>query len=186
MTAVHPLVIDPCSRWRVARTSSLFVIFLPTAAAALEVHSNDPAAYRYLFLWRVSLFFSTASLAGAFSGLLAFAIVRMNGIGHQRGWSWIFILEGLFTTCFGIFSFLVLPQSPDHARFLSSEEKTYIANTLKRDGSTSKDEMADNFTWREVGLTFTLPQVWMLAFVGFSAGILLLLPYPRSILIDWV
>lgn len=80
--------------------------------------------------------------------------------------------------CFGIFSFLILPRSPAHARFLTTEEKTYIASTLERDGSTSKDEMADNFTWREVGMAFTLPQVWMLAFVGFFAGMLLLLPHP--------
>ena len=134
--------------------------------------------YGYSSLCRVSLFFSTASLAGAFSGLLAFAIMHMDGIGHQRGWSWIFILEGLFTTCFGIFSFLVLPQSPAHARFLTTNERTYIASTLERDGSTSKDEMADNFTWREVGMAFTLPQVWMLAFVGFFGGMLLLLLHP--------
>jgi len=29
-----------------------------------------------------------ASLAGAFSGLLAFAIEKMNGIGNRSGWQW--------------------------------------------------------------------------------------------------
>src|SRR5882672_5583433 len=91
----------------------------------------------------------------------------MDGLGHQRGWSWIFILEGLFTSCFGI---VFLPRSPAHARFLTAEEKTYIASVLERDGSTSKDEMADNFSWREVGMAFTLPQVWMMSCVGFFGG----------------
>lgn len=44
-----------------------------------------------------ALFFSTASIAGAFSGLLAFAIAKMDGIGNLEGWRWIFILEGIVT-----------------------------------------------------------------------------------------
>lgn len=35
---------------------------------------------------RISLFFSAASLAGAFSGLLAAAIVKLDGKGGQAGW----------------------------------------------------------------------------------------------------
>lgn len=44
-----------------------------------------------------ALFFSAASIAGAFSGLLAFAIAKMDGIGNLEGWRWIFILEGIVT-----------------------------------------------------------------------------------------
>lgn len=43
------------------------------------------------------MFFSAASIAGAFSGLLAFAIGRMDGVANLEGWRWIFILEGLGT-----------------------------------------------------------------------------------------
>jgi len=41
---------------------------------------------------RLALFFTAASLTGAFSGLLASAIVGMDGIAGHRGWQWIFIL----------------------------------------------------------------------------------------------
>lgn len=41
---------------------------------------------------RVALFFSATSLAGAFSGLLAAAILNMDGKGGKAGWAWIFIL----------------------------------------------------------------------------------------------
>lgn len=37
-------------------------------------------------------FFSSATIAGAFSGLLAAAIAKMNGIYGKPGWAWIFIL----------------------------------------------------------------------------------------------
>jgi hypothetical protein len=41
---------------------------------------------------RIGLFYSAASLAGAFSGLLAYGIDFMNGTRGLLGWSWIFIL----------------------------------------------------------------------------------------------
>lgn len=56
----------------------------------LEASSNT--------LQRQGLFFSAASVAGAFSGLLAYAIVKMNGVGNLAGWRWIFILEVTFMT----------------------------------------------------------------------------------------
>lgn len=43
------------------------------------------------------MFFSAASVAGAFSGLLAYAIAKLDGLGGLAGWRWIFILEGLAT-----------------------------------------------------------------------------------------
>lgn len=46
----------------------------------------------------IALFFSAASLSGAFSGLLAAAIENMHGIQGRPGWAWIFILVRL--TCY--------------------------------------------------------------------------------------
>jgi sugar phosphate permease len=45
----------------------------------------------------MALFFSAATAAGAFGGLLAFGIGKMSGLHGRGGWSWIFILEGLLT-----------------------------------------------------------------------------------------
>ena len=49
---------------------------------------------------RVAIFFSATSLAGAFSGLLAAAIINMDGIAGKRGWAWIFILCVTFLVYF--------------------------------------------------------------------------------------
>ena len=38
---------------------------------------------------RLALFYCASALSGAFSGLLAFAIARMDGIGGRPGWAWI-------------------------------------------------------------------------------------------------
>lgn len=46
---------------------------------------------RHMLQYRIGLFFGAASLAGAFSGLLAYAISFMSGVGGKLGWSWIFV-----------------------------------------------------------------------------------------------
>jgi MFS family permease len=56
-----------------------------------------PGVVYYITMWyvreeghlRQALFFSAASIAGAFSGLLAFAIAKMNGVGGLEGWRWM-------------------------------------------------------------------------------------------------
>jgi MFS family permease len=54
--------------------------------------------YFYLTMWyrrtehciRLAILFSMATMAGAFSGLLAFGIGHMASVGGKNGWSWIF------------------------------------------------------------------------------------------------
>lgn len=41
--------------------------------------------------YRVGLFYGAATVAGAFSGLLAFAIEFMEGDRGLEAWSWIFV-----------------------------------------------------------------------------------------------
>lgn len=61
-----------------------------------------PGVVFYLSMWykrseqhyRISLFFSAASLAGAFGGVLAWGIAHMKGVGGYNGWRWIFIIVG--------------------------------------------------------------------------------------------
>lgn len=50
---------------------------------------------------RIAIFFSAATAAGAFGGLLARGIMEMEGVGGLAGWSWIFILEGILTVIVG-------------------------------------------------------------------------------------
>jgi uncharacterized membrane protein len=51
----------------------------------------------------MAIFFSAATAAGAFGGLLARGIVEMDGLGGRAGWAWIFIIEGLLTFVVGTF-----------------------------------------------------------------------------------
>lgn len=123
-----------------------------------------------MFVLSISVFFSSSSLAGAFSGLLATAIASLNGRGGRPAWAWIFIIEGLFTIGFGLLSYFILPRSPAEARFLNDREKEYVVATLRQDGAIGKDEKTDSFSWTEVRRTFMLPQVWLLCVVYFLNG----------------
>jgi MFS family permease len=78
--------------------------------------------------FRMALFYCSASISGAFSGLLAAAIAKMNGIAGQEGWRYIFILEGLATVLLGVAAFWLLPDSPEHAigHWLTEEEARFL------------------------------------------------------------
>lgn len=46
----------------------------------------------------------------------------MNGIAGKPGWSWIFILEGIFTVLVGVASFWIVQDFPETANFLTEDE----------------------------------------------------------------
>ncbi len=65
--------------------------------------------------FRAAIFFSAATVSGAFGGLLAAAIHNMNGLGGLAGWRWIFILIGTATSVAGILSIWLVQNFPDKA-----------------------------------------------------------------------
>ncbi|KAI9761920.1 MAG: hypothetical protein M4579_000703 [Chaenotheca gracillima] len=125
-----------------------------------------PGVVFYLSMWykrneqhyRVALFFSAASLAGAFGGILAYGIAHMDGVGGQRGWRWIFILEGLLTVVVSIGAYFFVHNYPATASFLSTEERTFITARLKADSDATQDEA---FTWYNVSTALKDPKVWL-------------------------
>lgn len=97
---------------------------------------------------RYTFFFSSTTLAGAFGGLLASAIGKMNGMRGYRGWRWIFILEGVLTCVVSIFFFFLLPNFPENSKWLTKEEREYVQARLHADQGHSAAER--NITARDV------------------------------------
>lgn len=58
-------------------------------------------------------------------GLLATAIIKMDGIGGLAGWRWIFILEGIATVLIALTSMIFLPADIGTAKFLNHEERQF-------------------------------------------------------------
>ncbi|KAK9367053.1 major facilitator superfamily domain-containing protein [Lipomyces kononenkoae] len=82
---------------------------------------------------RYSFFFSSASLAGAFGGLLASAIGLLDGRRGYHGWRWIFIIEGAATCVLALTFFFLIIDFPEEAKFLSVNERAYIKAKLAAD-----------------------------------------------------
>ncbi|KAJ8584568.1 MFS general substrate transporter [Rhizopogon salebrosus TDB-379] len=102
-----------------------------------------PGVTYYISLWyprseqskRIAIFFSAATVAGAFGGLLAYAIEQMEGIGGLHGWQWIFCLEGIVTMLVACLSFFFMHDYPETAKFLTQSERAYVINMLKQDAN---------------------------------------------------
>ncbi|KAK1228308.1 hypothetical protein PQX77_008653 [Marasmius sp. AFHP31] len=116
---------------------------------------------RHMLQLRIGLFYGTAALSGAFSGLLAFGISYMSGTGGFNGWRWIFILEGLGTVIVGLVGFLVLVDFPDTAGFLTPEERDYVIRRNKYDNFGVGEE--ERFSVKYIIQAFTDWQVGDLA-----------------------
>ncbi|TCD70800.1 hypothetical protein EIP91_001490 [Steccherinum ochraceum] len=80
---------------------------------------------------RAGLFISMSSLSGAFGGLLASAIVKMDGVGGLAGWRWILILEGIATALLSIVAVFCLPRGIASAKFLTDEERQFALTRLR-------------------------------------------------------
>ncbi|KAF9018653.1 MFS general substrate transporter [Hymenopellis radicata] len=117
---------------------------------------------------RVAIFFSAASLSGAFSGLLAAAIQNMDGIGGKAGWCWIFILEGIFSTLVGLTGFFITPSTPAEVIGLTDDEKAILVRRLEKDRPTIVP--IDTFSFKEVFRSITSPHVIIVFIVFYMCG----------------
>ncbi|KLT42605.1 MFS general substrate transporter, partial [Cutaneotrichosporon oleaginosum] len=120
---------------------------------------------------RVAFFFSATSLAGAFSGLLAAALINMDGLGGKKGWAWIFIIEGLFTVVCGFATFFVLPRTPGTAWWLTPEERAALVAALERDAPLA--EQREKLTLAACVSALKAPQVWLMFLQFFASGAML-------------
>ncbi|KAK8158741.1 major facilitator superfamily domain-containing protein [Phyllosticta citrichinensis] len=115
---------------------------------------------------RYSFFFSSTTLAGAFGGLLASAIGKMDGMRGYRGWRWIFILEGTLTCVISLFLFFMLPNFPEEAKWLGDDEREYVKARLEVEQGRSAVER--RITLRDVGNVFKDPKVLVGGFMYFG------------------
>ncbi|KAF4617158.1 hypothetical protein D9613_005941 [Agrocybe pediades] len=112
--------------------------------------------------WRVAIFFGGAALAGAFGGILAYAIGKMDGVGGRKGWEWIFILEGILTVVISLLAYFIVPTWSHKAKFLTESEKTRLFQRLNADSDAA---LIEKFEWVYVRQALTDHLVWGYAFL---------------------
>ena len=72
-----------------------------------------------------------APLAGAFGGLLASAILKLDHFGGLHQWRMIFAIEGIITCGLSVIAFFTLTDRPETARWLTQEEKDLAIARVK-------------------------------------------------------
>ncbi|KAH8807438.1 retrograde regulation protein 2 [Xylogone sp. PMI_703] len=75
---------------------------------------------------RVAYLFIASALSGAFGGLLAWAILHMDGVAGKPGWRWLYILEGIITIVWAGICIFVVPKNFETAYFLNEEDKVIM------------------------------------------------------------
>ncbi|QRV80256.1 major facilitator superfamily transporter [Ceratobasidium sp. AG-Ba] len=146
--------------WGLCMTFMGFVTSYPgllVARAFLGIAEGGlfPGVTFYITMWyrrhecglRMAIFFSAATAAGAFGGLLARGISEMRGLGGKAGWAWIFILEGLLTLIVAGIAFFVINDYPETAKFLNEEERVEVVRRLREDRSALADEFGMRYFW---------------------------------------
>ncbi|UJR25750.1 hypothetical protein I4U23_007100 [Adineta vaga] len=190
-------------RWRPSNWISLIVLLWGTTAVCMAaVYSFAtlllarfllgtfqcgyfPGFIYYISLWyrrkeqaiRLGCFWSCSALAGAFSGLLAYAITLIKSSNLSQ-WQLIFIIEGIPTVIFAFICWFYLPDSPEQARFLTNKQRQLQLDRLIQDTGISQDH---SFSWSQVLSVFTDWKTYAYATIYICGtivlqGITLLLP----------
>ncbi|WGS52444.1 MFS transporter [Paraburkholderia sp. D15] len=84
-----------------------------------------------------SLFIMAVPLAGIIGGPLSgWIMVHFHDLLGLRGWQWLFLIEGVPAIALGVMALLYLDDRPASAKWLSHEEKRFVAMALDADRKT--------------------------------------------------
>jgi MFS family permease len=142
---------------------------------------------RHSMMLRNGLFYCAAPLSGAFGGLLATGLAKIQVGGYDK-WPWIFfsalnlssvpewcvsdgaLVEGAMTVVFGITCFFFMPDTPAAAGFLTDEEKEWALVRMRIDAGGSATAAAvedEEFSWYWVKMALMSPQTYFCSFIWF-------------------
>lgn len=99
----------------------------------------------------------------ALGSVVTAGLLLMDGVGGIAGWRWAFALEGIPAVLMGILVLFILPDNPDKAKWLTQEERDYLASRIEPDPGHSKADLKelkavifDSLTWLFIALEFSI------------------------------
>jgi ACS family tartrate transporter-like MFS transporter len=156
-----------CAMMFVRGTTSFYVLrFLLGAAEA----GCFPGVIYYLSQWfperqraiALSRFMVSVPLAGVIGGPLGGTLLSIDGRYGLAGWQWLFLAEGIPSIVLGVAVFFLLTDRPEQARWLSVDERDWLASRL-----LSERKSRANVAESNVMRTLTSGIVWWLAVLYF-------------------
>jgi D-galactonate transporter len=129
-----------------------------------------PGVILYLTLWYpahrrakiVALFMSAIPIAGIFGNPLSGWIMdSMQGTHGLAGWQWMFIIEAAPALLVGVAVLFWLDNSIESARWLTPEEKRFLAKEV------AQDQAQAGSSPHSVKAVFADPRIWMMSLIYF-------------------
>ncbi|GIZ48523.1 hypothetical protein CKM354_001157700 [Cercospora kikuchii] len=100
---------------------------------------------KYEVGFRMAMFTGMYSVAGAFAGILAYGLLKIES-ATLHGWQVLFLVEGGITVFLGVLSFFLLPKSLSNAWFLNAEERAHALRRMELDLAGAQEEGEINNT----------------------------------------
>ncbi len=134
-------------------TSFVVVRFILGAAEA----GFFPGVILYLTYWFpaeqrariVGIFMVAIPVAGFIGSPISGALLGLDGVLGLRGWQWLFILEAAPAILLGFACLVWLTDRPEHAQWLTAEQRTWLTNRLDAERRQAK-RVAHASVWRVV------------------------------------
>ena len=70
----------------------------------------------------------------------------MQGVRGYSAWRWVFIIEGIATVALAVMGYFCIPDWPEQAKFLSTEERAVLLAMVAQDGVSPRIKSLDKKT----------------------------------------
>jgi ACS family tartrate transporter-like MFS transporter len=108
-----------------------------------------PGIILYLTFWFpkavlgrfTSMFMAGNVLSFVIGGPLASLILRLDGAGGMHAWQWLFVLEGIPACAIALAVWILLPDGPADAPWLSKHERHFVAASVAAEQSGKEQNL---------------------------------------------
>ena len=121
-----------------------------------------PSAYRARM---VAIFMVAIPAANFIGSPLSGLLLGLDGFLDMRGWHWLFILEGIPAVLLGIACLFVLTDRPEHAKWLSDEQRNWLTGRLAEEAAR-KTAIGHISLWK----LLRHKDIWVLALIYSGAS----------------
>ena len=124
-----------------------------------------PGVVYYLTLWfpqgllprAISRFYIAIPIGGMLGASISGPLLGLQGRLGLAGWQWLFLVEALPAIVLGIVVLRLLPDGPADARWLSADERAWLAERLQHDSTAKMHNSHASFS-----SAIRDPRIWQL------------------------
>src|SRR5579862_4677263 len=158
--------------WGLLATGMMFVktpnhFYIMQFLLGLAKAGFAPGMVFYLTQWfpaatrarAISRYYVALPLSQMIMGVLAGALLNLNGTLGLAGWQWLFLVEGLPPVLLAFVFLAWLPDNPTQARWLTTDERAWLIRQLETE--SPQDRSKDN----DIKRALLDPRLWQIAFL---------------------